>query len=136
MPGRPRRSRKEQSVKPAVPHAVEAGPRSPLSTVMTATPRVLLAAVPVVTLGVLSFVPSLALAVRRQRAGDWVAFAGFAAANVAWVLWAALTPEETRGAEFAADLLLVLVTTLGAAAHALFAGASWRMACFGAEGAA
>lgn len=95
--------------------------------VMTATPRLLLAAVPVVTLGMLSFVPSLVIAARRRRAGDWAAFAGFAATNVAWVLWAALTPEETRGAEFAADLLLVLVSTLGAAAHGLLAGPSWRM---------
>ncbi|MFI6861177.1 hypothetical protein ACIBKZ_14950 [Streptomyces sp. NPDC050421] len=123
-------------MKPAVPHAVEAGPRSPLAMVMTATPRVLLAAVPVVTLGMLSFVPSLVIAARRRRTGDWAAFAGFAAANVAWVIWAALTPEETQGAEFAADLLLVLVTTLGAAAHALFAGAPWRMSRAGAEGAA
>ncbi|THA22996.1 hypothetical protein E6R18_31555 [Streptomyces sp. A1277] len=102
---------------------------------MTAAPGVLLAAVPVVTLGMLSFVPSLVIAARRRRAGDWAALAGFAAANVAWVLWAALTPEETRGAEFAADLLLVLVTTLGAAAHALFAGVPWRMPRPGAEGA-
>lgn len=123
-------------MKPAVPHAVEAGPRSPLAMVMTVTPRALLAAVPVVTLGMLSFVPSLVIAARRGRAGDWAAFAGFAAANVAWVLWAALTPEETRGAEFAADLLLVLVTTLGAAAHALFAGAPWRTHRAGADGTA
>lgn len=100
------------------------------------TPRVLLAAVPVVTLGMLSFVPSLVIAARRRRPGDWAAFAGFAAADAAWVLWAALTPEETRGAEFAADLLLVLVTTLGAAAHGLLAGASWRMPRTGTEGTA
>lgn len=113
-------------MKPAVPHAVEAGPRSPLALIMTVTPRVLLAAVPVVTLGMLSFVPSLAIAARRRRVVDWAAFTGFAAANAAWVIWAALTPEETRGAEFAADLLLVLATTLGAAAHALLAWAPWR----------
>ncbi|MFE9782372.1 hypothetical protein ACFYPA_30020 [Streptomyces sp. NPDC005775] len=123
-------------MKPAVPHAVEAGPRPPLARVLRATTRVLLAAVPVVTLGMLSFVPSLAIAARRRRAGDWAAFAGFAAANVAWVLWAALTPEETRGAEFAADLLLVLVATLGAAAHGLLAGTSWRMPRTGTEGTA
>nr|WSW68817.1 hypothetical protein OG461_22895 [Streptomyces sp. NBC_00995] len=123
-------------MKPAVPHAVEAGLRSPLATVMTVTPRVLLAAVPVVTLGMLSFVPSLVIAARQRRAADWAAFAGFAAANVAWLIWAALTPEETRGAEFAADLLLVLVTTLGAAAHALFAGAPWRTRRADAEGTA
>ncbi|MGW1124989.1 hypothetical protein [Streptomyces sp. NPDC002526] len=123
-------------MKPAVPNAVEAGPRSPLAMVGRATPRVLLAAVPLVTLGMLSFVPSLVLAARRRRAGDWAAFAGFASANVAWLLWAALTPEETQGAEFAADLLLVLVTTLGATAHGLFAGASWRMSRPGVEGAA
>ncbi|MGW0939565.1 hypothetical protein [Streptomyces sp. NPDC002666] len=113
-------------MKPAVPHAAEAGLRSPLAVVMTATPRVLLAAVPVVTLGMLSFVPSLVIAARRRRTADWLACAGFTAANVAWLLWAALTPEETQGAEFAADLLLVLGTTLGAAAHALFAWAPWR----------
>lgn len=55
---------------------------------------------------------------------------------MAWLIWAALTPEETRGAEFAADLLLVLVTTLGAAAHALFAGAPWRTRRADAEGTA
>ncbi|MER6118601.1 hypothetical protein E6R60_20705 [Streptomyces sp. A0642] len=123
-------------MKPAVPHAVEAGLRSPLAAVMTVTPRVLLAAVPLVTLGMLSFVPSLAIAARRRRAVDWAAFAGFAAANAAWVIWAALTPEETRGAEFAADLLLVLVTTLGAAAHALFAWAPRRTRRADADGTA
>ncbi|MEU8505667.1 hypothetical protein AB0C40_13265 [Streptomyces brevispora] len=110
----------------AVPVAAEVGPRSVVAVVMAATPRVLLAAVPVVTLGMLSFVPSLVVAARRRRASDWLVCAGFTAANVAWVIWAALTPAETRGAEFAADLLLVLLTTLGAAAHALFAGSGRR----------
>lgn len=123
-------------MKSAVPVAAEAPPRSAMTAVATAAPRLLLAAVPVVTLGMLSFVPSLVIAVRRRRAPDWLACAGFAAANVAWVLWAALTPEETRGAEFAADLLLVLVTTVGAAAHAVSAGGPSRASRSGAEGEA
>ncbi|MEU9200061.1 hypothetical protein [Streptomyces sp. NPDC048332] len=123
-------------MKSAVPVPAEAGPRRPVAVVVTAAPRVLLAAVPVVTLGMLSFVPSLVIAARRRRAADWLACAGFTAANVAWVLWAALTPEETQGAEFAADLLLVLVTMPGAAAHALFAGSWWRTPAPGAEGTA
>ncbi|MGW6206894.1 hypothetical protein ACWF9B_25040 [Streptomyces sp. NPDC055089] len=122
-------------MKSAVPVPAEAGPRRP-AAVVTAAPRVLLAAVPVVTLGMLSFVPSLVIAARRRRAADWLACAGFTAANVAWLLWAALTPEETQGAEFAADLLLVLGTTLGAAAHALFAGPWWRKPAPGAGGTA
>ncbi|RPK49674.1 hypothetical protein EES39_07105 [Streptomyces sp. ADI92-24] len=114
-------------MKSAVPVAAEVGPR-PATAVMTAAPRVLLAAVPLATLGMLSFVPSLVVAARRRRAADWLVCAGFTAGNVAWVIWAALTPAETRGAEFAADLLLVLVTTLGAAAHVLFAGSGRRTA--------
>ncbi|MEU8698464.1 hypothetical protein AB0C61_12450 [Streptomyces sp. NPDC048680] len=105
------------------------------SVVRAVTPRVLLAAVPVVTLGMLSFVPSLVVAARRRRAFDWLVCAGFAAANAAWVAWAVLTPAQTRGAEFAVDLLLMLVTTLGAAAHALFAGPGRRAAGALAAGA-
>ncbi|MFD6278536.1 hypothetical protein ACFWFI_23665 [Streptomyces sp. NPDC060209] len=83
-------------------------------------PRVLVAVVPLVTLGMLAFVPSLVIALRRRRAADWLVCAGFTAVTTAWLAWAVLTPVETHGPGFAVDLLLLLGTTLGAAAHAVF----------------
>ncbi|SCD50621.1 hypothetical protein GA0115251_10993 [Streptomyces sp. TverLS-915] len=86
----------------------------------------LLAALPAITLGILSSIPSLVIAVRRRRMADWPACAAFTAPNVAWVLQAALAPEETRGAKSGAELLPALVATGGAAAHALLSWRPWQ----------
>ncbi|WP_307126653.1 hypothetical protein [Streptomyces sp. B1I3] len=107
-------------MKPAVPVGTERSARTPVAATRAALPRVLVAVVPVATLGMLAFVPSLVIALRRRRAADWLVCAGFTAVAVAWCAWAALSPVETHGTGFALDLLLLLGATLGAAAHALF----------------
>ncbi|MCP3820580.1 hypothetical protein NLX86_21520 [Streptomyces sp. A3M-1-3] len=111
----------EPIVKPAEDAAVAAAP--PISRVLTShvLPRVLLAALPVASLGLLSPVPSLVIAVRRGARADWLAFAAFTAVTMAWILQIAFTPEETHGFQFAADLLLLLLATAGAAVHCLLA---------------
>ncbi|MEV7151653.1 hypothetical protein AB0O05_34715 [Streptomyces sp. NPDC093084] len=77
-----------------------------------------LAALPVVSLGLLCPVPSLVLALRRGSRADWWVFAGFGAVLAAWVADLALTPDTTHGPLFALDLLLILVSMAGASAHA------------------
>lgn len=76
------------------------------------------AALPVVSLGLLCPLPSLVLALRRRTRADWLAFAGFSAVLVAWVTELALTPDDTHGALFGADLLLITLSMAGASAHA------------------
>ncbi|MGI5455440.1 hypothetical protein ACQEWB_20135 [Streptomyces sp. CA-249302] len=76
------------------------------------------AALPVVSLGLLCPVPSLVLALRRRTRADWLAFGGFSAVLVAWLTELALTPDDTHGALFAVDLLLITLSMAGAAAHA------------------
>ncbi len=109
-------------MKPAQDAVVAAAPL-PASRVLSSSllPRLLLAALPVVSLGLLSPVPSLVIAVRRGARADWSAFAAFTAVALAWVMQIALTPEETHGLQFAADLLLLLLSTAGAAVHCLIA---------------
>ncbi|OAH14155.1 hypothetical protein [Streptomyces jeddahensis] len=77
-----------------------------------------LAALPVVSLGLLCPVPSLVIALRRGGRADWGAFGVFCAVLVAWVLELALTPETTHGIAFADDTLLILVSMAGASVHA------------------
>jgi len=77
-----------------------------------------LAALPVVSLGLLCPVPSLVIALRRGARADWAAFGAFCAVLVAWVLELSFTPETTHGLEFADDLLLILVSMVGASVHA------------------
>ncbi|MFJ2268468.1 hypothetical protein ACIP4W_25120 [Streptomyces sp. NPDC088846] len=108
-------------MQPAVPADTAPPPRSPLTATLAVAPRVLLALVPVVTLGVFAFVPALVIAARRRRPADWLACAVFAVACAAWCLRIALTPAEAEGPGFAVDLLLLLGTTLGAAVHSLCA---------------
>ncbi|MFF4035725.1 hypothetical protein ACFYZ2_39320 [Streptomyces sviceus] len=76
------------------------------------------AALPVVSLGLLCPVPSLVLALRRRRRADWLAFAGFSAVLVAWITELALTPDDTHGALFGADLLLITLSMAVASVHA------------------
>ncbi|MFC3572797.1 hypothetical protein ACFOZ0_05790 [Streptomyces yaanensis] len=76
------------------------------------------AALPLVSLGLLCSVPSFLLALRRGGRADWWAFGAFSVVLVAWVLELALTPETTHGALFAADLLLILLSMAGASVHA------------------
>lgn len=80
--------------------------------------RVGFAALPVVSLGLLCPVPSLVLALRRRTRADWLAFAGFTAVLAAWITELALTPDDTHGALFGVDLLLVTLSMAGASAHA------------------
>ncbi|MDQ0991336.1 hypothetical protein [Streptomyces sp. V3I7] len=79
------------------------------------------AALPLLSLGLLCPVPSLLLALRRRGRGDWWAFAGFSAVLAAWIAELALTPVDTHGVLFAADLLLILLSMAGASLHA------WRL---------
>lgn len=76
------------------------------------------AALPVVSLGLLCPVPSLVLALRRRTRADWLVFAGFSAVLVAWLTELALTPDDTHGALFGVDLLLITLSMAGASAHA------------------
>ncbi|MFD3530052.1 hypothetical protein [Streptomyces sp. NPDC058664] len=80
-----------------------------------------LALVPPLTLGVLGFVPSLTLALRRGRRGDWLAALLFTAVSVGWCFQIALTPEETHGFPYLLDLVLLTTSTVGAVAHCLSA---------------
>lgn len=82
-------------------------------------PRTALAAVPLVTLGMLAAVPSLVLAFRRGRRADRSAAVIFTAVNVAWLADVMLTPVETHGLQYVADVLLLLAATVGATVHCL-----------------
>ncbi|MEU7425674.1 hypothetical protein ACGFX8_05935 [Streptomyces sp. NPDC048362] len=77
-----------------------------------------LAALPVVSLGLLCPVPSLVMALRGRGGAGWWPFLAFSAVLTAWATDLALTPDDTHGALFAADLLLILLSTAGASAHA------------------
>ncbi|MFE5734001.1 hypothetical protein ACFQ7A_24215 [Streptomyces sp. NPDC056528] len=87
-----------------------------------ALPRLALALVPPLSLGVLGFVPSLVLALRRGARADWLAALLFTALSVGWWFQIALTPEETHGLAYLLDLLLLTGSTVAAAAHCLLAG--------------
>lgn len=93
--------------------SVVAGPELRLYAVRAAA-----AALPLFTLGLLCPVPSLVLALRRRDRADWWAFAGFSAVLAAWITELALTPVDTHGMLFAADLLLILLSMAGASLHA------------------
>ncbi|MFD9393167.1 hypothetical protein ACFWBB_21365 [Streptomyces sp. NPDC060000] len=73
---------------------------------------------PVLSLGLLCPVPSLVLALRRRSRADWSAFVAFSAVLAAWLTELALTPVDTHGALFALDVLLIALSTAGAATHA------------------
>ncbi|MBC2869138.1 hypothetical protein [Streptomyces mexicanus] len=78
-----------------------------------------LTALPLLSLGLLCPVPSLVMAVRgRGGGGRWWACAAFSAVLAAWLTELALTPEDTHGLLFANDLLLILLSTVGASVHA------------------
>ncbi|MFF1509143.1 hypothetical protein [Streptomyces sp. NPDC058326] len=85
-----------------------------------------LALVAPLSLGVLGFVPSLTLALRRGTRGDWLAALLFTAVSVGWCFQIALTPEETHGFPYLLDLVLLATSTVGAAAHCLFVGEAGR----------
>ncbi|WP_240138344.1 hypothetical protein [Streptomyces sp. MUM 178J] len=93
--------------------------------VKDALPRVLLAAVPVASLGMLCPVPSLLIALRRQARAHWLICAGFSVIWLAWMAQALLTPVDADGLVFLMDVLLLLLATLGPAAHCLV---FWRPA--------
>ncbi|WP_329279557.1 hypothetical protein [Streptomyces sp. NBC_00691] len=106
---------------------LEKGADSPRSKELPGRPaRVALALVPPLSLGVLGFVPSLVFALRRGTRGDRLTALLFTAASVGWCFQIALTPEETHGFAYLLDVLLLAVTTLGAAAHCLTVKRSGR----------
>ncbi|MFC9385261.1 hypothetical protein [Streptomyces venezuelae] len=88
--------------------------------------RIGLALVPLLSLGVLGFVPSLTLALWRGTRADRLAAVLFAAVSVGWCLQIALTPEETHGFSYLLDVVLLAASTLGAAAHCLIVKESGR----------
>lgn len=100
--------------------------RSGTGTVPGLLPRAALAAVPVLSLGMLGAVPSLVLAFRRGTRSDWLAAVVFTALNVAWLAQAVLTPVDTHGLQYAADVLLLFGSTVGATLHCLFRRSSAR----------
>ncbi|MFB7371359.1 hypothetical protein ACFC0D_16100 [Streptomyces sp. NPDC056222] len=99
---------------PAVPPVQGSGPALP-----GLRARLALAVVPLLSLGVLGLIPSLVIALRRGTRGDWLAAVAFTALSVGWWFQVALSPEDTRGAQFALDVLLLFGSTLGATAHCL-----------------
>ncbi|MET7655215.1 MULTISPECIES: hypothetical protein [unclassified Streptomyces] len=84
----------------------------------TPAARVGFTVLPVLSLGLLCPVPSLVLALRRRSRADWSAFVAFSVVLAAWLTELALTPVDTHGALFALDLLLIALSTGGAATHA------------------
>lgn len=96
-----------------------AGPKG--GTAPALIPRILLASVPVLSLGVLGAVPSLVIAWRRGARADWLAALVFTAVTVGWWFQIALTPDETHGWRFGVDALLLFSSTVGAALHCLYA---------------
>lgn len=84
----------------------------------TTAARAGFAVLPLVSLGLLCPVPSLVLALRRRARADWWAFAAFSTVLAAWVTDLGLTPDDTHGMLFASDLLLILLSMVGASAHA------------------
>lgn len=76
------------------------------------------AVLPLVSLGLLCPVPSLVLALRRRARADWWAFGAFSAVLAAWVTDLGLTPDDTHGVLFVSDLLLILLSMVGASTHA------------------
>ncbi|MBT2539181.1 hypothetical protein J7E99_00295 [Streptomyces sp. ISL-44] len=99
--------------------AIESADQPGGGTVPGLLPRVLLAAVPVLSLGVLGAVPSLVIAWRRGARADWLAALVFTSVTVGWWFQIALAPEETHGWQFGADALLLSLSTVGAALHCL-----------------
>ncbi|MFD7320815.1 hypothetical protein ACFV9D_06940 [Streptomyces sp. NPDC059875] len=96
-----------------------AAPPAPRDALPGLPVRLALAVVPFLTLGVLGVVPSLVLALRRGGRADWLAAVGFTAVTVGWWFQIGLSPEDTHGAQFALDVLLLFGSTIGAAAHCL-----------------
>ncbi|MEU2507709.1 hypothetical protein ABZ621_23775 [Streptomyces sp. NPDC007863] len=90
--------------------------------------RAALAAVPVFSLGVLGWVPALALALYRGTRADWLAALFFTAVSVGWCFQVALTPVDTSGGAFLLDVVLLALSTAGAAGHVLLARGKGRVA--------
>ncbi|MFF1547999.1 hypothetical protein [Streptomyces sp. NPDC058291] len=84
----------------------------------TPVARVGFALLPVLSLGLLCPAPSLVLALRRRSRADWCAFGAFSAVLAAWITELSLTPVDTHGALFGLDLVLIALSTAGAATHA------------------
>ncbi|WP_175439031.1 hypothetical protein [Streptomyces vilmorinianum] len=111
-----------ESTEPPAPAAVVTeppAPAAPAAALPGIRARLALAVVPLLSLGVLGVVPSLVLALRRGTRGDWLAAVAFTAVTVGWWFQVGLTPEGTRGAQFALDVLLLFGSTVGAAVHCL-----------------
>ncbi|MFF5505472.1 hypothetical protein [Streptomyces roseolus] len=90
--------------------------------------RAALAAVPVFSLGVLGWVPALVLALYRGTRADWLAALLLTAASVGWCFQVALTPVDTSGGAFLLDVVLLALSTVGAAVHVLLARGKGRVA--------
>jgi hypothetical protein len=75
--------------------------------------------VPLLTIGVLAFVPFLRLALVRRRPRDWVVFGSYLAADVAAAVLVSVTSVDSAGNALAGGLLLLLAG--GGTVHTLVA---------------
>jgi hypothetical protein len=81
---------------------------------------VLWAAVPVVSVGFLSFVPFLAYAVMQRRPRDWAVFAAYLAATVAMIVALGAVGSSSSGSSAVGGFIIVLVGAAAAHASILF----------------
>ncbi|MFF4651453.1 hypothetical protein [Streptomyces sp. NPDC001380] len=98
-------------------------PRSRAAAVAAVVLRVLLAAVPVASVGILAWVPLLRLALVRQRAADWWAFSAVAAASTGAFVLAGYTQDEN---DWQTNTGVALLLLLGAGSAAWFLYADTR----------
>ncbi|MCD0483353.1 hypothetical protein LO771_13315 [Streptacidiphilus sp. ASG 303] len=98
-------------------------PRSRAAAVAAVVLRVLLAAVPLASLGILAWVPLLRLALVRQRAADWWAFSAVAAASTGAFVLAGYTQDEN---DWQTNTGVALLLLLGAGSAAWFLYADTR----------
>jgi hypothetical protein len=80
---------------------------------------VLWAAVPVVSIGFLSFVPSLALAIIQRRGRDWAVFAAFLAATIGMIVALGATSSNSNAGAGVGGFIVALAGC--AAVHAAIA---------------
>ncbi|MCE7081407.1 hypothetical protein LZF96_15005 [Streptomyces sp. ST2-7A] len=84
-------------------------------------PRLLLACVPIVSLGILAWVPSLRMALQGRRNRDWVVLCVWVTTTLTYIVVLAESPDEAVDGPFAYwfAVLFMLAHMGGAALHAI-----------------